>query len=683
MHFKSKWITTQDFASLKPIDVFHKELEHVELVPGPIKNYHVHFRKKFAFAGGEQVLLRISADDYYKLYINEMFVAQGPAPAYADSYNYNEIDITSFLQAGDNILAVHVYYQGEINRVWNSADNRQGMIADIFVDGNYECGTDDTWVYRKAEEYSGKTIGYCTQYLENIDFNKKESGWKELDFPEEGYLSAVVSERDDHSFREQAAECLDIYCMYPQKVVQLEKGSWFLDFGTEITGQMYMKVRGKQGQTVRILCGEELLEDDPYCVRYQMRCNCVYDETCILSGQEDEFEFYDYKAFRYVNIITDCDKLNPDTFCAVVRHHKFEENCSLVSNVPWAEDIWKLCINSLKWGVQEGFLDCPSREKGQYLGDFTVSGLAYLYVTGDAKMYRKTLFDFAETVKVCKGLLSVAPGSFMQEIADFSLQYPMQVLHYYQYTKDLETVKELYPVVCGVLEYFEQYEREDGLLLHVDEKWNLIDWPLNLRDGYELPGGEHDRMRPCHNVVNAHYIGSVISLQKLQEILGIKESDKAERLKASFLKAFYDEEKKIFYDTPERKHSALHSNVLPVFYGIAPEESWDTIREVIMEKGLRCGTQFSYFVLKALGKMGAYEDELKLMTNESIHSWVNMIKEGATTCFEAWGKEQKSNTSLCHPWSCAPIIVLIEDILKVDPSTFGAEGEKTILRLER
>ena len=234
-----------------------------------------------------------------------------------------------------------------------------------------------------------------------------------------------------------------------------------------------------------------------------------------------------------------------------------------------------------------------------------------------------------------------------------------------------------------MLEYFEQYEREDGLLLHVDEKWNLIDWPLNLRDGYELPGGEHDRMRPCHNVVNAHYIGSVISLQKLQEILGIKESDKAERLKASFLKAFYDEEKKIFYDTPERKHSALHSNVLPVFYGIAPEESWDTIREVIMEKGLRCGTQFSYFVLKALGKMGAYEDELKLMTNESIHSWVNMIKEGATTCFEAWGKEQKSNTSLCHPWSCAPIIVLIEDILKVDPSTFGAEGEKTILRLER
>ena len=100
-----------------------------------------------------------------------------------------------------------------------------------------------------------------------------------------------------------------------------------------------------------------------------------------------------------------------------------------------------------------------------------------------------------------------------------------------------------------------------------------------------------------------------------------------------------------------------------------------------MEKGFGCGTQFSYFVLKSLGKMSAYDEELKLLTNESQHSWVNMIKEGATTCFEAWGKEQKWNTSLCHPWSCAPIIAFIEDILKEDPSTFATDGRQTILRL--
>ena len=83
--------------------------------------------------------------------------------------------------------------------------------------------------------------------------------------------------------------------------------------------------------------------------------------------------------------------------------------------------------------------------------------------------------------------------------------------------------------------------------------------------------------------------------------------------------------------------------------------------------------QFAYFVLKALGKIGAYEDELRLLLNESEHSWVNMLREGATTCFEAWGKDQKWNCSLCHPWACAPIIIIVEDILKIDPGTLGRE----------
>ena len=39
-------------------------------------------------------------------------------------------------------------------------------------------------------------------------------------------------------------------------------------------------------------------------------------------------------------------------------------------------------------------------------------------------------------------------------------------------------------------------------------------------------------------------------------------------------------------------------------------------------------------------------------------AWANMLSEGATTCFEAWGKDQKWNTSLFHPWATAPAIFL-------------------------
>ena len=84
---------------------------------------------------------------------------------------------------------------------------------------------------------------------------------------------------------------------------------------------------------------------------------------------------------------------------------------------------------------------------------------------------------------------------------------------------------------------------------------------------------------------------------------------------------------------------------------------------MIKGKGLSCGVYMSYYVLKALCKMGHYEEALSLILSEDEHSWLNMIAEGATTCFEAWGKEQKHNTSLCHPWASSPTIVLAEDIL--------------------
>lgn len=667
--FHSKWITTERFIHLTPVDVFHKERDTDKTVKeSSVLNYHVKFRKKLWLDTCENVKIRISADDYYKLYINGDFVCQGPAPAYAEYYNYNETDISRYVKSGENIIAVHVYYQGLINRVWNSGDNRQGLIADIYAGGKYIGGTDKNWIYCEAKEFSGGRIGYDTAFSENIDFNLKEPAWKNADFDDSHFLPAIEHAQDDHRFAECAAECIDVYRVMPQSIKKINGTDYLIDFGKELVGQFSMICKGEKNQKVTILYAEEQEDGKPNEIKYQMRCNCDYLDECTLSGETDEFEFYDYKAFRYVKIMTDRDNLNPASFCAIARNHKFRQKVFLKSNIPHLQDIWDLCTHTLKCGTQEGFLDCPTREKGQYLGDFTVSGLAYLYVTGDSEIYKKTLFDFARTVKVCSGLLSVAPGSIMQEIADFSLQYPMQVWNYYSYTNDIQVLRELYPTVSGVVQYFEKYRRADGLLENVNDKWNLVDWPQNLRDGYDIGGEDHSKTNPCHNVLNALYIGALKYLENIQKALHISAESPVQQVTEAFLNAFYDKERHLFADTEEKSHYALHSNVLPVTFGIAPKEAHENIKKMIMDKGLCCGTQFSYFVLKALAALNAYEEELSLITNESEHSWVNMLREGATTCFEAWGKEQKWNTSLCHPWSCAPIIAIIEDIAKTKPN---------------
>ena len=199
-----------------------------------------------------------------------------------------------------------------------------------------------------------------------------------------------------------------------------------------------------------------------------------------------------------------------------------------------------------------------------------------------------------------------------------------------------------------------------------------MDWPANLRDGYDGAIDKKGERLDCHNVLNAFYIGALETANELGRTLGKSPEYHTEPYKEAFINAFYNQDTGLFCDTENHSHSALHSNVLPLFFGFVTEEMQERLRSFIMEKGLCCGVQFSYFVLKALARIGAYEDELELIVNESEHSWINMLREGATTCYEAWGKEQKWNTSLCHPWASAPIIALFEDLdgkfgIKVTP----------------
>ncbi|MBQ1183514.1 MAG: hypothetical protein IIX60_03620, partial [Clostridia bacterium] len=51
-------------------------------------------------------------------------------------------------------------------------------------------------------------------------------------------------------------------------------------------------------------------------------------------------------------------------------------------------------------------------------------------------------------------------------------------------------------------------------------------------------------------------------------------------------------------------------------------------------------------LLAAIKRVGA--DDLLLKLLKSPDGWLNMVAEGATTTFEAFGKDRKWNTSLFH-----------------------------------
>lgn len=658
-----KWICPQEFVNLAPINVYHKEHEATTVEDSAYFNKHILFRKNFSVAEKkEKYTINITADDYYKLYINGRFVCQGPAPCYHFAQYYNTVDITDYIISGENIIAVHCYYQGLINRVWQSGDNRMGLFAQINQGENLLFSTDESWKYTYDTSFceAAEAVGYDTTYLENIDMRKALHGWEKVEFDDSEWLNSIVNTNDDHVLKQSYIPCVSVYSKNWEKVSKISENEYILDFGKEIVGGLHLEIQGTAGNTVELMCAEEL--DENGLPRWKMRCNVEYREIWTLSGKKDIIENFDYKAFRYVLIRTDAPSFVPEKLTAVVRHYPADGKIDFQHEDERMKKVWDICENAVIMASQESFLDCPSREKGQYLGDLTVTAISHSYITKDTRLFKKALYDFADSTKICKGLMAVSSSSYMQEIADYSLLYPYQLLKYYQLSGDKQTLSDLLSVAEDMLSFFKQYERQDGLLDSVTAKWNLVDWPQNLRDNYDF-----DLSKPigkgCHGVINAFYYGAVKMTDEIRRVLGLEPIHNSERIKNSFINAFL-KENGLFTDSETSNHSSLHVNALPLFFGMVSDEQAKPVVELIKKKKLCCGVYFSFFVLQGLCNYGRTDIALDFITSEDENSWMNMVNEGATACFEAWGKEKKRNTSLCHPWASAPIIIITEQILK-------------------
>jgi len=666
------WLTAAEFAPFSPINVFSKELERPNLAaihPPHLRNIHMIVRGTVTIdkADFHRFFICVTADDYYKMKLNGSFVTQGPASGYHFHYYWNRVDVTDFFENGENTVELDVYYQGLVNHVWNSGDLRMGFALALFgeKDGTLTrlCDADETWLYALSRGYlPSHTVGYDTQYMENFDTR--------LAAPSPEEFRPCIPVETDYTFAPEPIQNLQIYDQKPEETIILPDGALLCDMGREVTGTLIIRAKGNAGSKLHILCGEEL-ESGSFCaaakVRHEMRCNCDYREFIILSGNLDTVEQYDYKAFRYFTLIPEDKDTVIEDVTVRVRHWPFNENgCVIHSNHPVLDSVFNLCKRGVQLGAQEVFVDCPSREKGQYSGDMTVTALSHILLTGDISLARKGLCDLLRSSRVCPGLMAVAPGALMQEIADYSLEVPILVLRDYRFTHDADFMRSCVPYLEAMLAYFRKYAREDGLLDGVSEKWNLVDYPENLRDDYDFP-----LTRPVapgvHNVMNAFYVGAVLQTEEIKDILGIPHEKEGAKLRDTFNRVFFDYERGLYRDSETSNHCSLQANMLAPYYGLIPQGYEKSVGDFMVSRGLKCGVYMAFFFLKSLCALGRYEDAFRFVTSEEETSWYNMVREGGTCCFEAWGKDKKWNTSLCHPWASGPISVIIEDLIGLKP----------------
>ena len=663
------WMTVPEWAGVRQANVFRREQDG-SLVPdtGAPRNFHVLVRGRVELPPGDYTL-RISADDYYHAWLNGAWLGQGPAPAYHDGYYYQEYP----LAGGQAVtLALHLYYQGLVNRVWNSGDGRFGVWAEFVRDGRVTARCDGSWRYQICSACSGDTVGYDTQFLENFDSRRWPEGWERPGFDDSGWGRLVPAVWADYRLSRQPTANL-----WRGRAEAVERrpvpGGVLLDFGRERVGTLHAAAKGRAGQRLTLRFGEEL--DETGRVRFDMRCNCRYEESWTLVDGVSTLHQYDYKAFRYAEVLG-LDGGPELTECWVwERHYPMDDGlCTLSCKRDELGDIFTICKNAVRCGSQEAYLDCPTREKGQYLGDAIITARSQVWLTGKTDLLRKCIRDFMASGRVTPSLMAVAPGSLMQEIADFSLLFPLLPMTDYQFTGDKEFLRECYPTVAGITDCFARYQRPDGLLENVAHGWNLVDWPENLRDGYDFPLTRPVVGEGCHNVINALWYGANVLQEGMAGLLGLPAPRRSVRIEESFQTAFYRPEQNLFADSEVSAHCSLHANLYAAFFGLTPPEGVMAYEKLLLTPGRVCGVLPMYFALRGLGRLGRYDALYRLLTRDDEYGWRNMLAEGATTCFEAWGKDQKWNTSLCHPWASGAIPLIIEELAGLRPDPDAPEG---------
>lgn len=667
--FGAAWLRDPVFANVAIQDRHTRGKAPDADASGP-QNVHTFFRKEVPVEGPvEKAEIRVTGDDYYKLYINGAFVVQGPEPGYPWAHPYYTLDVTEYLREGVNCIAAHVYYQGLVNRVWDSGDNRSGFILSLGVtrgDGTTaRTTTDATWTCWPCPAYgSDHTFGYQTQFNENIDMRLLPQGWKEVGFDDASW-SAPLVQRQDHVFVEQHTPPLQHWRAEAVETKQMDDGTWWYDFGHELTGSPHIRLKGKEGHRLEVRQAEEL---EGGRARYTMRANCVYQDFPILREGDNEIAFFDYRGFRYLEVLNAPSR--PEVWVDV-RHHPYpEQGASLASSHELLDRIFTLCANGVRYGSQGGFLDCPTREKGQYLGDAVIASRSHLVLTGDGSLTRKALHDFRESQKIHPGMMAVAPGSFLQEIAEFGLQWPLMLATYYWETGDRAFTETMLDGLAPLYEYYATFENEHGLLTGMTEKWVVVDWPANLRDDYD-----YDFAKDKENaVLNAFYYGSLVTSAELLTALGRSPepyASRAERVKAGFQSRMLDRTTGLFLDAPGSAHSSLHANAIPLCFGLVEKAHVPRVLEFIRAKRLNCGVYIAAYVIEGCYRAGADDLAYDLITSTDEHSWHEMLKHGATTCMEAWGPDKKRNSSWCHPWSSSPVYLVNDWVVGLRPTKPG------------
>jgi hypothetical protein len=197
---------------------------------------------------------------------------------------------------------------------------------------------------------------------------------------------------------------------------------------------------------------------------------------------------------------------------------------------------------------------------------------------------------------------------------------------------------------------------------------DIVDWPPAQKDtGWKLAGtnGERDGydMVEINTMVNAFYYRNLVLMSKIAGVLGEKDDsifyhNESVRIREVINTKLLDKSRGVYVDGESSAHSSLHANMMPLAFGLVPDEYKKTVIEFIKSRGMACSVYGSQYLLEGLYLAGEADYAFSLLSATHDRGWYNMIKAGSTIAMEAWDMKYKPNSDWNHAWGAAPANII-------------------------
>ncbi|MFD0787266.1 family 78 glycoside hydrolase catalytic domain, partial [Micromonospora azadirachtae] len=283
-------------------------------------------------------------------------------------------------------------------------------------------------------------------------------------------------------------------------------GTVVADFGVVIPARPVVRFHaGVTGHTVPIRAGYTLTGTGRVATSTLMSQGTDMSFPYTQTDGEQEFRAFTHLAFRYLEIPDAGEEIALDDVSAVVVHTDVPPGgeATFASSDATLDAVWAMMARSALYSVQEAFVDTPTREKGQFLGDATNISYATMGAYGERDATQQAIREFLRSAARYwntgddRGRYNaVYPnGDGKRDIPDYSLMFVDWVWRYWTESGDRDLLAEAYPAIRDTADYVLRHIPATGptagLVTELAGgsgayRFGIVDWPEPGRFGYDM-----------------------------------------------------------------------------------------------------------------------------------------------------------------------------------------------------